>query len=175
MASNFHSQHLYYQKGTEITIRENTTLYIVDSGIVNQITLKDFEEQNTPQIQSLNEAKQVVFNDKKIKTLSGKDQKKSVSKSLKEKVKNYPAVEPAIFVNICPDNFFSPNSKGIANSGFIPLQYNLKFLIENIIFKSIHGYSSNTSNKITKNGFLLFKESYFSLYTSRPPPSEFYF
>ncbi|WP_126651680.1 hypothetical protein [Chryseobacterium aureum] len=174
MALNLHSQHLYYQKGTEITIRGNTTLYIVDSGIVNQERLKDFEEENTAQVQSLNDAKQIAFDDKKIKTLSRKIKKKSASKSVKVKTDNYQAVEPVKFVKICPDNFFSPNSKGIATSGYIPLQYNLKFLVENILFRPVHKYSAGTNNKIFNNGFLLFKESYFSLYTTRPPPFEFY-
>lgn len=174
MVLKINAQNFYYQKGTEITIRENTIFYIKDSGTITQIKLRDFEGQNITQKQTLNETKQVAFNDKKSRILSTKIKKDSVSKSLKEKTENFPKVEPIEFVKICPDNFFSPYLKGLAISVSIPLPYNLKFLIENIRFKSIHGYSINTNNEIINNGLIFFKDHHLSLYMTRPPPFEFY-
>lgn len=175
MIVKLHAQNFYYEKGTDVTIRENTIFYIKDSGTINQVKLRVFEGQNITQKQTLNKIKQVAFNDKKIKLDSEKIKKDSLSKSLKEKAENYPKVEPIQFVKTCPDNFFSSVSKGLAISISIPLPYNLKFLIENIRFKSIHGYSINTNNEIINDGLIFFKDYHLSLYTTRPPPFEVYF
>lgn len=174
MVLKINAQNFYYEKGTDVTIRENTIFYIKDSGTISQAKLRDFEGQNIAQRQALNETKQVAFNDKKSKILSGKIKKDSLSKSLKEKAENYPKVEPIEFVKICPDNFFSSGLKGLAISVSIPLQYNLKFLIENIRLKSIQGYSINTNNEIINDGLIFFKDYHLSFYTTRPPPFEFY-
>jgi ferredoxin-like protein FixX len=126
------AQSFYFVNGTQITIDENTTLFVTDSGKVDQTRLTDFEGKIITQKYTLNETKQVAFNDKKSKLLSEKYKKDSRLKSIKEKAKNYSEVEQIELIKICPDNFFSPNQKGIGISGSITVQYNLKFLIENI-------------------------------------------
>ena len=168
------AQSFYYEKGTKITIREHTTLYIADSGTVSQTSLRGFEGQAISQKQTLNETKKVAFSNKGSRLGSEKKSKDSTSKSPKEKGKNYPKAESIEFAKICPDNFFSPYQTGLAISLPI-LQSNLKFLIENASFKSIHNYSINTNNEISNVSLIFFKDYHLSLHMTRPPPFELYF
>lgn len=173
-ALEINAQSFYYEKDTKITICENTTFYIADSGTVSQERLRDFERQPINQKQTLNETKKVAFNNKRSRLGSEKNTKDSISKSLKEQEINYPKAESTQFAKICPDNFFSPDQKGLTIS-LSTIQYSLKFLIENARLKSIQKYSVNTSNEINNDGLIFFKDYHLSSYMTRPPPFEFYF
>ncbi|KMQ68974.1 hypothetical protein ACM39_06765 [Chryseobacterium sp. FH2] len=174
MSSNLNSQAFYYVKGTKITIHDNTTFYITDSGNVDQVRLRNFEGEILIQKQTLHNTKNLTSNEKKSKSGPERVTKQSISKSSKEKIKTFPKIESVEFLKLCPDNFFSTYQKGIAISVSVPnIQYHSKFLIENIRYRLLHIYPKNTNNEIINNNLNFFKDYHLSQYITRPPPPVF--
>ncbi|MBB6369122.1 hypothetical protein [Chryseobacterium shigense] len=161
-----------YLKDTQITIDKNTVFYIVDSGNVDQARVKNFEKKPLTAKPSSND-KYAALNKKR--SGSTKNEKLSVSKHSEKKVKTYPQAKPIEFVQLNPDNFFSAYQKGIAISAGASTQYDSKFLIENIRFKPLPGYSMFTNHEIRHSNSDILKNYYLSHHTTRPPPFEFYF
>ncbi|NML72433.1 hypothetical protein HHL23_22005 [Chryseobacterium sp. RP-3-3] len=175
MFPKLNAQNFYYEKGTKITIRESTIFYTVDSGAINQTRLKDFEGQISARKQTLNETKQIAFNDKKSRLSIGKIKKESALKASKEKAKTYPKVESVECVKLCPDNFLSTEQKGIAILSSVIVHYHPKFLIENIRFKLLYVYPKNANNEIINSNPNFLKDYHLFQCMIRPPPFKFYF
>ncbi len=170
------AQSFYFAKGTKITIDENTTFFVTDSGKVNQARLRVFEGQTSIKKQSLNETKQIAFNNKRSQSSSKKNKKQSIAKSSKERAENSQGTKSVEFIKSCPDNFFSSYQQILAISASAPnIKYDPKFLIENIRLKLSHGYSADTKHEIISNNFLFFEDYHLAQYMTRPPPFEFYF
>lgn len=167
------AQSFYFVKGTEITIDETATLFITNSGKVNQEGLRVFEGQISVKKQISTERKQLTLNNKKTRFSSKKDKKRLVSKSSNEKpeISKKDSVE---LIKPCSENFISSYQQRTAISTSVPdIKFNPKFLLENTILKSSHGYSTNTDHEIIKNNFLFLTDYHLSQYMTRPPPLNF--
>ncbi|WP_312300826.1 hypothetical protein [Chryseobacterium sp.] len=171
----FNAQSFYFVEGTQITIDETTTFFVTDSGKINQARLRNFEGQTSIINHSLSERTQLVFNNKKPKLNSKKEKKQSVSKSSKKGDKTFQKAKSAEFIKPFPYHFYSSCQQLVAVSISVSnINYDQKFLNENIILKSIHRYSDHVNNEIVNNTFLFFNDYHLSNHMTRPPPFEFY-
>jgi hypothetical protein len=171
MIPKLNAQSFYYKEGTQITVLENATLYITDSGVVHQNRLRNFEGNPVVKKQVLNGVKGLSFNSKKNKFLSKKIKREAIIKHCKENIQIERKVVTSQFVTSTPDNFFSTYQKGNAISASVTVHSYLKYSIENKILKLPHEYL-HTDDKIINNSFIFFKDFYLFQYTTRPPPFE---
>ncbi|RXM39301.1 hypothetical protein BOQ62_12460 [Chryseobacterium sp. CH21] len=158
------AQILFYAKRTDITIGENTTLYVANSGEIHQADLKDFEEKTS-------EKKGVLKSRKQKKSVSNPE--KAITRHPIEKIKTYPKVKPVQFAIPQPNDFFLLYSKGEAISASVTVHYHTSYSLENKKLRLTHEYPNNTNNKIVSNSFILFKDYYWFQCKNRPPPSSF--
>ncbi|RLJ33156.1 hypothetical protein CLU97_2632 [Chryseobacterium sp. 7] len=165
--SKINAQKLYYQEGTEITIRENTIVYVTDSGIVNEQRLKNFKEDHIVS----NKTENVACN-KKSKPLPKKIKNSWAANISEKKIKTEPKSEPIQFITPSPDNFFLNYQKGEAISASVTFHDHPIYSISNKIFKLPYGYLNNDNNKIIRKNFFFCKDSYLFQYKTRPPPFE---
>ncbi|PWN60909.1 hypothetical protein [Chryseobacterium viscerum] len=172
MIPTLNAQSFYYKEGTQITVLENATLYITDSGVVQKNRLRNFEGNTVAKKQVLKGVKGFSFNNKKNKFLSKKIKKEAIIKPSKEIIKIERKAETVQFVTSTPDNFFSIYQKGNAISASVTVHSSLKYSIENKTLKISHEYLNTDDNKIINNSFVFFKDYYLFQYKTRPPPSE---
>ena len=162
--SSVQAQVIFYAKGTDITIGENTTIYVANSGEIHQADLKDFEEK-------IPEKKSITKPRKQKKWASSSE--KSVAKHPAEKAKTYPQVKSVQFAVPQPDDFFLLYSKGEAISASITVHNHTNYFIENKRLRFTPEYPNFINNKIISNSFIVFKDYYWFQYKNRPPPSSF--
>ena len=158
------SQVLYYAKGTDITVGENTTIYVANLGEIRQADLKDFEEKTSEKkgIPKFRKQKKSAFNSKK-----------TIASHSAEKTKAYPKVKPVQFAIPQPDDFFLLHSKGQAISASVTVHEYANYFIENKRLRLPPEYPNFINNKIISNSFIVFKDYYWFQYKNRPPPSSF--
>ncbi|KAB1231624.1 hypothetical protein [Chryseobacterium viscerum] len=172
MIPTLNAQSFYYKEGTQITVLENATLYITDSGVVHQNRLRNFEGNAVAKKQVLNGVKGISFNSKKNKFLSKKIKKEAIIKPSKENIQIERKVVISQFVTSIPDNFFSTYQKGNAISASVTVHSYLKYSIENKILNLSQEYLHTDDDKIINNSFIFFKDYYLFQYKTRPPPFE---
>ncbi|WP_126651550.1 hypothetical protein [Chryseobacterium aureum] len=158
------AQGLYYKEGTEITILENTVVYVSDSGTISENRLKNFKDDAIIQ----NKTEHTV-SDKKSKPLS-KEIKKEWAGNNPKKVKTEPRPKPILLMVPTPDNFFLNYQKGEAISALVPPHNYPGYPIDHKTLQLSYGYSINDNNKIPVKNSIFCKDSYLFQYTTRPPP-----
>ncbi|RXM39298.1 hypothetical protein BOQ62_12445 [Chryseobacterium sp. CH21] len=168
LISKINAQGFYHQEGTTITILENTTFYITDSGVVNEKRLKNLKRNA-----SISHKTENIALNKKSKTFSKREKKTWTANTYKKRIKTEPRPEPIQGITTSPDNFFLNYQKGEAISASVTLHDYSGYSIDNKTFKFSCHFLNNDHDKVILKGFIFCKDSYFFQYKTRPPPSLF--
>ncbi|CAI8771711.1 hypothetical protein [Chryseobacterium sp. IT-36CA2] len=163
--SKINAQVFYYQGDTEVTILENTTLYVTDSGAVNEKRLKNFKGDAIIS----DKTEKHAFN-RKSRSLVKRIKSTETPNISKERVKIEP--QPVQQIISLPDNFFLTYQKGQAISALATPHDHPVFSTDYKELKLSYTYLNNDKNKVIRKNFIFCKGSYLFQYKTRPPPFE---